>query len=70
MQSEQVLDVVPVEPGCTAGVIAVVQLNEYILECWLGAVLREATASADPRVLSGTEYLERMPNRSSKFPRG
>ncbi|TQJ36276.1 hypothetical protein FBY36_3573 [Arthrobacter sp. SLBN-122] len=57
VQSEQVLDVVPVEPRCTAGVVAVVQFNEYILKCWLGTVLWVATASADPRVLSRTAGL-------------
>ena len=62
VQGKQVLNVVPVEPRCTARVVTVVQFNEYILEGWLGAVLRVTTASADPRVLRGTAGLWQLEN--------
>ncbi|MBO1267793.1 hypothetical protein [Arthrobacter cavernae] len=50
VQGEQMPNVVSVEPGCTPGVVAVVQFYEYLFERWLRAVLRVATAAADPGV--------------------
>ncbi|WP_427007986.1 hypothetical protein [Pseudarthrobacter sp. H2] len=50
VQGEQMSNVVSVEAGCTPGVVAVVQFNEYLFERWLRAVLRVATAAADPGV--------------------